>query len=447
MNSILICGAGSSGIGALKLLAKENYLLSIFEEKIDDRKMRQIKSIRPDARIVSSIDEIQNQPFDFAVISPGFSLDSPLLHQLARKGIALISELEFGWRTLQNKVKVLAITGSNGKSTLTKLCAHILNEAGFKVEIGGNYGKPVAEIAADKTIFDVLVLEVSSFQLETTHVFKPNIGIVLNIFPNHLDRHKSREEYTRLKASLLKNLTQDDYAIANYEFLPAIRKYVPINNAKWFSFGNSSEADCFYENGCLVRKAHSIKVPLQNTMFDNAIMSQTAAAAFLAMEYFNVATELFVQALKTFEPLKHRMQFIDKVCGISFIDDSKATNLGATIAALKMLDSPIRLIAGGLPKGESYLPATDILKQKVVKAYLIGSAAKVMQQEWQNAIPCENCEILEHAFKKATEEAKPGEIILLSPACASFDQFASYAERGEKFIELIRNIKVQYANR
>ncbi|MBI2438716.1 MAG: UDP-N-acetylmuramoyl-L-alanine--D-glutamate ligase [Lentisphaerae bacterium] len=375
--------------------------------------------------------------FEVAIISPGISASAAAVQAITARGIPVVSELELGWS--RATCRVLAITGSNGKSTLVKLCAEALAQAGQRVVIAGNYGVPVAAVVSERRKLDWLVLEVSSFQLETVQAFRPDVGVLLNVTPNHLDRHGDLPTYRGLKARLFARMTAADTGIVEQAIMPEIQALAHSSN-RWIVAGISPTADCFYQSGAIHNSISREKIELRGTMFDNEIMGLTAAAAMAALSACGVAARHLVAAARAFKPLPHRMQALGAVRGIRVVNDSKATNLAAMLAALTITPAPIRLIAGGLPKRESYEPARELLASKVTGVYLIGQAAEAMAAAWRETLPCIMCGTLEQAVATAWKEAKPGETILLSPACASFDQFHSFEERGERFSNLIQRL-------
>jgi len=450
----LVLGLASSGEAAARLLLAEGTPVFVMDRK-DSEILRQraaaLQALGAEVRLGTV--PPPGGDFEIAIVSPGIPVASDTVKAVMARGIPVIPELELGWS--RSNCRVLAIGGSNGKSTLVKLCAEALAQAGRQVAIAGNYGPPVSAVVSEhrpscrRQDLDWLVLEVSSFQLETVQAFRPDVGVLLNVTPNHLDRHGDFQTYRQMKARLFARMTPADTGVTDLNILPEIKALAGSPN-HWITAGVdpatgadpatgiSPAADFVYRSGAIHNSRLRERIELRGTMFDNEIMGLTAAMAAAALSACGVEGRYLTAAARAFQPLPHRLQDVGTVRGIRFVDDSKATNLAALMAALRMTPRPIRLIAGGLPKHESYEPARKLLAEKVATVYLIGQAAESMAEAWRGAAPCVMGETLEQAVAQAWREARPGDTILLSPACASFDQFRSFEERGECFIRAIR---------
>jgi UDP-N-acetylmuramoylalanine--D-glutamate ligase len=346
--------------------------------------------------------------------------------------------MELGWRHLQGRV--LAVTGSNGKSTLVKLCREALRYAGLTAEAGANYGTPLSVLALAEPAPDWIVAEVSSFQLETVECFAPDVAILLNINPNHLDRHGTMEEYRAMKLRLFRRMGAGQTAVVSPDEMKASKEAIPAACLR-STFGLASAADFRYVNGEIEGVGLAEPVNVRGTAFDNEVMGLSAAACVAAMLGCGVDPQCVAQAAHVFERLPHRMQTVAEIRNIVFVNDSKATNLAAMAAALRMGEAPVRLIAGGLLKEKDLEGIKKILVKRVSGVYLIGKYSCEMALAWQDAVPCTVCKELREAVGQAWKDAKAGEMILLSPGCASFDQFRSFEDRGEQFIEMVLQIK------
>ena len=404
----LILGAGRSGKAAAELLRSEGCEVVCVDE-----------TSTPDYRFTAL-------PFtpDVAIVSPGFSLKHPWMNELSDAGVPMISEIELGWS--RRRCPVIAVTGSNGKSSVVKLIADAFAVSGKRAVPCGNYGFPVcAAVMADETP-DWLVMEVSSFQLETVHAFRPDVGVLLNVLPNHLDRHGDMDEYRRLKMRLFEKMAAGDTAIIPFSLL----SYIPDESAAaWKTFGTEEGAD-------FVFSSHSAgDINLTGTWFDNPVLGIAAAAVAAVCDACGVPATAAEAAARAFVPLPHRTQLIAEIGGVKFIDDSKATNLAAMCAAVGMIPAggAIHLIAGGRSKESDFSFAKDLLAQRVRRLYLIGEASSSMEAAWKDAVECLSCGTLDNAVRAAKEMAEPGDTVLLSPACTSFDQFSSFGERGDCF--------------
>jgi UDP-N-acetylmuramoylalanine--D-glutamate ligase len=364
-------------------------------------------------------------------------MDHPWLRAVRDAGIPLLSALELGWSRF--KGRTVAVTGSNGKSTAVKWLCETLRVAGYKAEIGGNYGIPACEVVLNHPDMEWLVLEVSSFQLETVVDFRADVAMVLNVFPNHLDRHGSMEVYRRTKARIFGSSSlAGDASLVPYELLHLFRQDVEAER-NWVTFGTSPEADFCYDRGKVLHETQPI-LDLCGTGFESPIIGSCTGAAIAAFcMTAGVPTAAAEAAAQAFQPLPHRVQRLGELNGIVFVNDSKATNLAAMAAALETCGGGIHLIAGGLPKESDYTFLKEILAQRVRSIYLIGQASRAMYLAWSGVCFCVECGTLEEAFNTATGAAGAGEIVLLSPGCASFDQFRSFEERGDRFTALFRD--------
>ncbi len=406
----LVLGNGGSGRAAAALLRSENTEVLVADENSHDFSGFQV-------------DVADFQP-QVAVVSPGFSLNHPWLVELQRRGIALLSELELGWSRFGGRT--LAVTGSNGKSTAVKWLAEALTLAGQPAVPCGNYGLPVSEAVMRPDPPDWLVIEISSFQLETVQRFRPDVGVLLNVLPNHLDRHGNLQAYRALKMRLFENCAGGDAVI-----VPMAGKREPDFSDGWKTFGTEEGADYRFADGKVGA------VDLRGTCFDNEVLGAAAAAVVAAGEACGVPPRVLEASARSFKPLPHRLQTVAQINGVRFIDDSKATNLAAMCAALRMVQGPVHLIAGGRAKETDLSFAKDLLAQRVAQLYLIGEASSAMHSAWADTVSCLSCGTLEKAVAAAWKQAGPGEPVLLSPGCTSFDQFCSFAERGEAFVRAV----------
>jgi UDP-N-acetylmuramoylalanine--D-glutamate ligase len=436
--SAIILGLAASGEAAAKMLLSEGRAVTIVDEGGSAEIHARAESLGKLGAVVSvGASRIPAGKYDICIVSPGISPGSSILGEVESRGISILPEFELGWS--RARCPVLAITGSNGKSTCVKLCVETMAQAGLKAFAAGNYGPPVSQVVLDHPDADWLVIEVSSFQLEHLREFHPRAAVLLNVFPNHLDRHIDFQRYFALKARIFSRMGKSDLAAvseADYLKITEILKgEVPL-----VSFGLAESADYRFYGHRVVARPSGKEIQFENTAFDNEVLGLTAAAAAAAMEACRVPFSCLERAARDYKPLPHRMEQVGVLNDVHFVDDSKATNLASMLAALKMTKGYVRLIAGGLSKNESYAPAAALLAGKASGIYLIGKAADEMAAAWQDAVPCHRCVTLENAVARAWEQAMPGETILLSPACASFDQFRSFEERGELFCRLFQKL-------
>ncbi len=435
----LVLGAGLSGEAAALLLLARRGRVVLVDEGEEARVAEATARVRQaGGRVLFRVDGLPREPFDVCVVSPAFAMNHPWVEECRRRGLPMISELELGgcyWRG-----KILAVTGSKGKSSLVKLCADTLSGAGFTASPAGNYGIPLCRLALEKPDLAWAVTEVSSFQMEHTPTFSPDIAILLNLQADHFDRHADMAEYKALKLSLFSAMRPGTVAL-----LPAGLSddgKVP-GGVERLRFGADAGCDWAYADHAVIGMLHGrvCKVEMKDSWFDNEILGLAAAAGAAALRYAGLSDGQIENGLSGFQPLPHRVQRIGvSKQGVCFVDDSKATSLAATEAALRMVKKPVRLIAGGLLKEDDLESIKELLTQTTRKVYLIGHCAGQMYQAWSMSVPCEECGTLERAVNLAVCEAQPGETVLLSPGTASFDQFKSYRERGERFTTQVRAV-------
>ena len=420
-HNALILGYGRSGQAAERLLRSEGCSTTVVaKEQTDD----------------AALAELLREPsFDLCIVSPGFSVEHLWVRAIRDAGIPLLSELELGWS--RHRGKTVAVTGSNGKSTAVKWICESLCAAGLQAEIGGNYGVPACEVVIKHPDLEWLVLEVSSFQLETVDLFQPDIAVVLNVLPNHLDRHGTMETYWQTKARIFGQSPRSDaVCMVPHDWRDRFRTV--SGGGAWVTFGASDAADYSFHEGRIIFKGSPV-VDLSGTQFDNPVLGSCTGAAVTAVAAaVGFDFEVVERVAHQFIALPHRMQVLGVIDEVKYVNDSKATNLSALAAAVQGCRFPVHLIAGGLAKETDFTFVKDILVERAKKIYLVGRASQSMYSAWNQICDCAECGTLEAAFQEARNQAKPGEVVLLSPGCASFDQFRSFEERGDLFADLFR---------
>ena len=439
VNSALVLGLGSSGEAAARLLLKQGARVMVIDAGSSEALEAKARIVRDAGCTVRTASrDLPDAHFDLVVVSPGIAITDPWVAAMRGRGVTVISELELGWRACRSRV--LAITGSNGKSTLVKLCREAIEAAGLTAMAGGNYGTPLSALACLEPAPDWVVVEVSSFQLEAVEHFAPDVGILLNLNPNHLDRHGTMECYTRIKARLFGKMKAGDTVVIPEPASALVRQAVPVG-CRVSTFGVGGVGLYRYEQGMIVGSLLDAPVSVEGTVFDNEIMGGTAAACVAALAGGGIPLRGVTPAARAFERLPHRMQTLATVRGVTFVNDSKATNLAALCAGLCMARGPVRLIAGGLLKESDLEPVKKILANRVRAVYIIGKYSQVMASAWTDTVPCILCADLQEAVNTAWKESEAGDVILLSPGCASFDQFSGFEDRGEQFSGFVRDIQ------
>lgn len=378
---------------------------------------------------------------DLIIVSPGIPLSVPIIKKLQKENKKIIGEIEFGYLVKNSKSKILAVTGSNGKSTTVTLLAHILKESGYNTVLAGNIGKAFTSFPIEKSEIDYIVLELSSFQLELIDKFRANSASVLNITPDHLNRYASMKDYAVAKMNIFKNQTADDISIYNADD-KMIYDNLPILKSKTLKFSLKSKADAFWQNEKIFTPIGEIANNNPNLQGPHNVMNIMAAVLMLRQTGIN--KEEIEKAISTFTPLPHRLEFVKDINGIKFYNDSKATNTDAVKYALKSFGKNVRIILGGSDKGEDYSILNNDLLNHAKKIYLIGATQRKMESDFKDIlsqIDYEKFSDFSTTIKKAYSDSKKGDVILLSPACASYDMFANFEQRGNIFKEVVRGIK------
>ena len=385
---------------------------------------------------------------DLIVLSPGVPANLPALMQARAAGIPVWSEIELAWRFLRGKL--VAITGSNGKTTTTALVAHILKTAGKPTLVGGNIGTPLLALVESSSDSTVTVAELSSFQLETIEAFRPEVGVLLNLTPDHLDRHASFEEYAAAKMRLFENQLDRDAAVLNADD-PEVTKRMPSHQQVfWFSRQKRVAAGAFLRDGQIIFRHDGEEVSVGRRA-DIALRGEhnvenvlaACAGAYLA----GAEPGAIVSGVRSFRAVEHRLEFVAEIGGVEFFNDSKATNVDAALKAIEAFPGPLIVILGGKDKGSPYTPLIEPLRQRARTAILIGAAAGRIAEDFGDAVPYVHAETLDRAVQLAISGAQPGDTVLLAPACSSFDQFENYEHRGRAFKELVRGLELRYAAR
>ena len=436
----IVLGAGRSGQAAARALVQRGMTVTLVDRSVLALRLRQ-QLLSEGIEIMQDVDPdvLPTVEADGVVVSPGIGCRAPWCLQAIERGLVLIGELELGAQLCGSKI--LAVTGTNGKSTLVKLCADHLNATGYSAMPAGNYGDPLTEVALRTPAPDWIVLEASTFQLETTTSLVPDVAVLLNIQPDHLDRH-TPGDYRALKFSLFRRM-QSGTGIVPYALLAEARARNP-ELSQWLTFGPESEAD--YRVDGAGRAVTSCDLPsevdLSGSIFANPVLGGTAAAFVAAINACHtVSVAALRRSLQQMQGLEHRFEFVSEKAGVTFINDSKATNLAALVASLEMVKTPVRLIAGGILKEKELDWVKEVLASRTPSVYLIGEAAARLMDSWEGLVPCCRFDGLDEATRAAWRDADRGDTILLAPGCASFDQYSGYAERGCHFKELVDSIK------
>lgn len=441
---ITIIGAERSGIAAAKL-AKKVGAIPFVSDSGDNNKLASSIEILEKENINYETGIHSDKVFntELFVVSPGVPLNSEIILNGKEKGIKIIGELEFAFRF--SKGKIIAITGTNGKTTTTSLCGYMFSNAGYKTFVGGNIGKAYSEFVLDTDENSYTILEVSSFQLDTIENFKPDIAVLLNITPDHLNRYENNFElYINSKFKIFQNQNQDDFAVINGNDINIKNKKDLIkSNIISFSDNIAEKADIQFENDTIFMKKNNeiiFNCKRDDIFIPGSHNLQNAMSVIAAAKTFNIKNDVIINSLKTFKGVPHRLEIVRELNGVKYINDSKATNVDSVYYALKSYDSNIFLILGGEDKGNDYEKIKNLVIEKVKKIYAIGSSSKKIFNYFHSLVKVEVKETLLDCIKMANTETREGDIVLLSPACASFDMFKNYEHRGEVFKEGVMSL-------
>lgn len=431
--NVAVLGAGLSGAAAALLLRSEGANVTVLDSADEKKLLRStLDNLRGQGvRVIAGTDADRNSDdYDLIVASPGIDPASALGKNFWSRKTEIIGELELGWRSCETPV--IAVTGTNGKTTTTEMLAQMLNQCGQKTIACGNIGKPLSEVAREKIKYDVLTVEVSSFQLETIRTFRPSIALWLNFAPDHLDRYRSVAEYRAAKLRIFENQTGEDVAIVNAS------EDLPESRARRITFSAyTNRADFRLSEGAILFQNQPV-LRMSQTKLRGSHNIENLMATLAAGHARGLSFEQMLPPLSAYEPQPHRCEFVRSINGVDYINDSKATNLDAMEKALQAQSKPVVLIAGGKDKGFNYQPVRTLVSEKARAAILIGEMAKQIAQDWDGAIKMEFATSLADAVERAHATAKSGEVVLFSPGTSSFDMFKSYADRGDQFRALVQ---------
>ncbi len=442
---IVILGAGESGVGAAILAAKQEFDVFVSDRgKIKDKYKNVLyKSEIPFEEGRHTENLILNA--GEVIKSPGIPDSVPIIKKLHEKGINVISEIEFAAR--YTNAKLICITGSNGKTTTTLLTWHIMKKAGVNVGLGGNIGQSFAWQVAEKE-FDYWVLEISSFQLDGMFDFKADIAVLTNITPDHLDRYDNKfENYVQSKFRIIQNQTVDDAFIycADDPVIKAELKKQKIK-AKQFPFSIQKELK---GNGAFIKaseilfniKPNTFTMTLENLALQGRHNIYNSMAAGIATKYFNINKDVIKKSLSDFKNVEHRLEFVARIHGVEFINDSKATNVNAAWFALESMNSPVVWIAGGVDKGNDYDILKELVQKKVKAIVCLGKDCAKIKEAFSDIVEIiAETTSMEEAVHFGLHLGNKEDIVLLSPACASFDLFENFEDRGDQFKKEVRNL-------
>jgi UDP-N-acetylmuramoylalanine--D-glutamate ligase len=429
---VVVLGLGISGMEAALLLHDNGADVTVRDNAAADPKVNaRAASLRSYDIVVQLGPDIPTTTdFELGVLSPGISPAKPLVRGLVEAGVPLLGELEIASRFC--RCPIVAITGTNGKTTTTELVERVLTASGKRTRAGGNIGTAFSAAVRNSAELDVMVLEVSSFQLEEIAEFRPHVSVHLNLTPDHLDRYPSMAEYEAAKWQIFRNQTADDYAIVNTNLrLPAMTaRKITIN-------ANGQPASYELIDGWLVARGERV-LEQSRTNLIGPHNAENMLAALAVADIYEIPHEATIAALCAYKPLPHRIEKVGVVKGVTFINDSKATNIDALEKALLSMTTPVVLLAGGKDKGLDFSSLTPLVREKAKAVVLIGQMTEKFFALWNGAVPCTKAGSLADAVDNTQQLAQPGDVVLFSPGCSSFDMFKDFEDRGDQFRALIQ---------
>ena len=443
---VLVVGLGKSGVASALFLQSRGAKVTVSDAKPQDQLGEEIPVLLDHGIVVETggHGERTFRGQDLIVVSPGVPVDSAPLVQARAVGEPVIGEIELASQFLPRNI--VAITGSNGKTTTTTLAGEIVAAGGFPTVVGGNIGTPAISLVERAKDDTVVVLEVSSFQLETIQTFRPKVAVVLNITPDHLDRHRTFEAYTNAKARIFENQQEEDFAVLNADD-PTCAGLASRTRAQvfWFSRKEEVKQGAYVRDGRVLFRDAKVQreimlaseIPLKGGHNVENVLAAVCVGGLMGCEAGRIG-----QAVRDFKAVEHRLEYVATIRGVEYYNDSKATNVDATIKALESFPANVHLILGGKDKDSDYTLLNHLLQQRVKRVYTIGAAAEKIESQIKG-VEVDHAETLETALRRASATAAAGDIVLLAPACASFDQFRNYEHRGRVFKEVVHALAAE----
>lgn len=436
---VFILGMARSGYEAAKLLATDNKVLVTDMNEQDAEQVKELEKLG--VRVVISKDpsDLLDESYDVMVKNPGIKYTHPTVVKAHELGIDVINEVELAYGYMNENINIIGVTGSNGKTTTVTLIYNILKEAGFPVYIGGNIGTPLCHFVKDIKENEYLVMEISDHQLCDMYKFKTNVSVLTNIFDVHTDFHDSHERYVMTKKKIFNNHTKDDIAIINYDNKEAVDISKDINSTKYY-FSKNSKQNVYLKDNAIYY--HDDKVIDCNDIKLKGMHNyENIMAAISAVKVYNVDNESICKVLKTFGGVEHRIEYVDTIDGVDYYNDSKATNCESTKIALKSFKQPTLLILGGLDRGHSFEDLTPCMNNVTYVACYGETKTRIKEYCDKIGKDCGIFDNLEKATLSCFEKAQKGDVVLLSPACASWDQYKKFEDRGDEFKSIVNNLK------
>ena len=436
---IFILGMARSGYEAAKLLAPDNEVLVTDMSEQDKAQVNELEKLGVKVVITDDALSLLDESYDVMIKNPGIKYSTPAVVKARELGMEVINEVELGYRYLDKKVNIIGVTGSNGKTTTVTLIYLIMKEAGLPVLLGGNIGTPFCKFVKDVKDGDYLVMEISDHQLCDMYKFKTNVSVLTNIYDAHTDFHDSHERYVQTKKKIFNNHTKDDIAIINLDNEEAVDNTKDINSTKYY-FSKEKHENVYMKDNSIYYHDEKV-IDCDDIKLVGMHNYENIMAAISAVKVYNIDNESICKVLNTFSGVEHRIEYVTTIDGVDYYNDSKATNCESTKTALASFKRPTLLILGGLDRGHSFDDLTPNMANVTYVACYGETKARIKEYCDRLGIDCGVFEDLHNATIACYEKAQNGDVVLLSPACASWDQYKAFEDRGNEFKDLVKSFK------
>ena len=436
---VFILGMARSGFEAAKLIASDNEVLITDMKEQDKEQLKILEQLGAKFILSDNPIDLLDETYDLLIKNPGIKYTHPTVLKARELGIKVINEVELAYEYINKKTKIIGVTGSNGKTTTVTLIYKMLQEAKKPVWLGGNIGTPLCNFVKDIKENDILVMEISDHQLCDMYDFKTNISVLNNIYEVHTDFHDSHERYVKTKLKIFNNHTKDDIAIINYDNKEAVDNTKDINSTIYY-FSKDKQQNVYLKDGAIYWQKEKV-IDIKQIKLKGIHNLENIMAAISVVKLFDVPNKDIIKVLETFGGVEHRIEYVKTVKGVAYYNDAKATNCESTKTALNSFNEPILLILGGLDRGHSFDELTEAMGN--VKKVACYGETKMRIKDYCDKInkPCEVFDNLEQATNYLIKMAQKGDVVLLSPACASWDQYEKFEDRGDEFKKIINSIK------
>ena len=436
---VFVLGMARSGFEAAKLIAKGNEVLVTDMKEQDPKQVKILEDMGVKVVIADDPLPLLDDSFDVMIKNPGIKYNNPAVLKAKEYGMEVINEVELAYGYLNKDVHIIGVTGSNGKTTTVTLIYNMLKEAGLPVYLGGNIGTPLCNFVKDIQPNEYLVMEISDHQLCDMYKFKTNVSVLTNIYDAHADFHDSHERYVQTKKKIFNNMNKFDVAIVNYDNKEAVDISKDINtNVLYFS--KNSKQTVYLLDGTIYYMGEKV-IDTKDIKIKGIHNVENAMAAISAVKVYDVSNDIIFKVLNTFGGVEHRIEFVDTIDGVDYYNDSKATNCESTKTALNSFNQPTLLIMGGLDRGHSFDELTDSMKNVTYVACYGETKARIKEYCDKIGIDCGVFDDLINATTACFEKAQKGDVVLLSPACASWDQYEKFEDRGDEFKRTVKSFK------